>query len=93
MFRLLFSKILLEFFLFLGLSSKFNDDSHSVQSPAENPSFTICIDKTSIFYILILFLFCFVSGTEMLGSEDKLENYKQIRKCSQKLESCLKKCN
>ncbi|EMN30309.1 hypothetical protein LEP1GSC083_1190 [Leptospira interrogans serovar Pyrogenes str. L0374] len=37
--------------------------------------------------------FCFVSGTEMLGSEDKLENYKQIRKCSQKLESCLKKCN
>ncbi|ALO00069.1 hypothetical protein LIH_06855 [Leptospira interrogans serovar Hardjo-prajitno] len=32
MFRFLFSKILLEFFLFLGLSSKFNDNSHSVQS-------------------------------------------------------------
>ncbi len=45
------------------------------------------------FSTILLFLFCLILGTEKLNSKDKLENHNQIRKCSDKLNSCLKKCN
>lgn len=91
--RFLLSKILSEFFLFLGLFSKSNDNSSSFQFLRKIVVLRFSFDKNFTFYVLLLFLFCFVSEKEILGSEDKLENYKQIRKCSDKLESCLKKCN
>lgn len=87
--RFLFSKTLPELFLFLGLYSKSNDNP----IPRKIVVLRFSFDKNFIFYILILFLFYFILGTEKLNSEDKLENHNQIRKCSDKLNSCLKKCN